>query len=177
MANGEKNWLYINIVEICSTHSPENSDISKYFSSWWMDDKIRFSTTPEVETSWLTSAWYFLLIWRFSTDQNCSWFMKKPNWNVSTARASSAFSQVPRRHDRPPGTLCVPSILCGQGSELSFPLLLLYRDSPRLFHFGEIILDWFELLLLLLGIFAFSPLPGQRETRQTSQANFVGKLM
>lgn len=96
MANGEKNWLYINIVGICSTRSPENSDISKYFSSWWMDDKIRFSTAPEVETSWLTSAWHFLLRWSFSTDQNCSWFMKKNELECFHSKGQFSFFPSPQ---------------------------------------------------------------------------------
>lgn len=42
-----KSCILINTVGICSIHSPEKPDISKYFSCYWMDDKIQFATAPE----------------------------------------------------------------------------------------------------------------------------------
>lgn len=144
----------------------------------WMTKLLWFSTTPEVlrRPDWpLPNISYWGEVFQQIKTVACLW--KNLTGMFPQQGAVQLFFQVPRRCEGPPETLCVPCILCGQESDLSFLLLLLYHDSPRLFHFGEKILDWFELLLLLLGIFVFSPLPGQRETRQTSQANFVGKLM
>lgn len=68
----------MNTFGICSTHSPEKSALSKYFSCCWMDDKIWFATAPQIlrHPDWLLPD---ISYWDecFSADQNCSCFMKK----------------------------------------------------------------------------------------------------
>lgn len=94
----KKKLLYINTVGICNIHSSENSGISKYFSSWWIDDKtiMIFQCTRSTETSWLTSDCHFLPRWSFSTNVNCGLFMKKTQLECFHSKGQFSFFPSPQ---------------------------------------------------------------------------------